>query len=76
MIFKNHRSPAIDYLQCGIQRVFIRFQVNDIVVNFQGNTFIQRTYIYSQKIYSSKDIVFIQGIIYQYQENYSHSRKL
>ena len=32
--------------------VFIQLQGNDILVNCQGNTdqFIQRTYIYSQKV--------------------------
>ena len=44
--------------------VFIHLLGNDIVVNFQGNIFIQRTYIH----FIHKN-VFIQG-------NYIHSRKL
>ena len=43
--------------------VFIQLQGNDIVVNFKANIFTQRTYMNSQKIYSFKEIIFVQGII-------------
>ena len=70
--------------------VFIQLQGKDIFVDFQGNIFIQGTYIYSQKMYSFKEIVFVQGMIiisrkllYSVfiqgntfiQGNYLHSRK-
>ena len=56
--------------------VFIQLQGNDRAVNFQGNLFIQRTYIYSQKkyIYSRKLYSFME--LYSFQGNYIHLRKL
>ena len=39
--------PATVYLE---EIVFIQLQGNDILVNCKGNQFIQRTYIYSQKV--------------------------
>ena len=43
--------------------VCIQLQGNDILVNCQGNKFIQRTYIYSQKVQSIEAIIFFHGII-------------
>ena len=51
--------------------VFIQLQGNDIFVNFQGNIFVQRTCIYSQKIYSFKKFIFVQGIIFISRKLYS-----
>ena len=45
--------------------VIIQLHGNKIVaVNFQGNILIQKTYTYSQNIYSFKEIIFVQGIIF------------
>ena len=66
--------------------LFIQLQGNDLFVNFQGNIFIQTKYIYSQKLYSFKELIFVQGLIfiqgdYKFiqgmifiQRNYIHSR--
>ena len=54
--------------------VFIQIQGIDTVVDFQGNTFIQTTYIYSQKINSRKLYLFKE--LYSSQGNYINSRKL
>ena len=43
--------------------VFIQLQGNDILVNYRGNKFIQRMYIYSQKVQSIEAIIFFHGII-------------
>ena len=53
---KNHfTSSNCIFMQLqGIE--FIQLQGNDIVVNFQGNIFIQRTYISSQKYIQSKKL--------------------
>ena len=51
--------------------VFIQLQGNDIVVNFQWNLFIQRTFIYSQKIYSLKEFIFVQGVVFISRKLYS-----
>ena len=44
--------------------VFLQLQGNDILLNCQGNKFIQRTYIYSQKVQSSEAIIFVHGITF------------
>ena len=53
--------------------IFIQLQGNGLFVNFQGNIFIQTKYIYSQKLYSFKEIIFVQGLIF-IQGDYIHSR--
>ena len=44
--------------------VFIQLQGNYITVNFQGNIFTQRKYIYSQKICSFKEIYLFEETIF------------
>ena len=55
--------------------VFIQLQGNDILVNCQGNKFIQGTYIYSQNVKSFEAIVFFHGIIFISRNLSAHSRK-
>ena len=55
--------------------VFIQLQGNDILVNYQGNKLIQRTYIYSQKVQSIEAIIFFYGIIFISRNLLVHSRK-
>ena len=38
------------YIYATSRTVFIQLQGNDMLVHYQGNRFIQRTYIYSQKV--------------------------
>ena len=50
--------------------VFIQLQGNYIIVNFQGNIFTQRKYIYSQKyIHSSKLLIRSRNYIHSAQGN-------
>ena len=55
--------------------VFIQLQGNDILVNCQGNKFIQRTYIYLHKV-SFEAIIFDHGIIFILRNLSTHSMKL
>ena len=55
--------------------VFIQLQGNDILVNCQGNKFIQRTYIYLQKV-SFEAIIFDHGIIFILRNLSTRSMKL
>ena len=55
--------------------VFIPLQGNEILVNFQGNILIQRTYFFYKNIYSFKEILFVQGIIFISRKLSVHSFK-
>ena len=55
--------------------VCIQLQGNDILVNYQGNKFIQKTYIYSQKVQSIEAIIFFYVIIFISRNLSVHSRK-
>ena len=72
MTRRNSRKSL--YILCNC--IFMQLRGNDIVVNFQGNIFIQRTYVYSQKIYSFKEIIFVQKIIFISRKLSVHSWKL
>ena len=51
--------------------VFIQLKGNYIIVNFQGNIFTQRKYLYSQKNILIQGNIFIRG-----NYSYTHSKTL
>ena len=55
--------------------IFMTLQGNDILVNCQGNKFIQRTYIYSQKVCSFEANIFVHGVIFISKNLSAHSMK-
>ena len=86
-LYSRHHFTSSDYIFMQLQGIIvIQLQGNDLFVNFQGNIFIQTKYIYSHKLYSFKEIIFVQGLIfiqgdYKFiqgmifiQRNYIHSR--
>ena len=50
--------------------VFIQLQANDIHVNCQGNKFIQKTYIYSQKVLNHSRQLYSFTELYSFQGTY------
>ena len=84
-LYSRKHFSSSNYIFMELQGiVIIQLHGNEIVaVNFQGNILIQKTYTYSQNIYSFKEIIFVQRIIFIsrklylfIQWNYIHSTTL